>query len=102
MLTAYVPPQPVIGDYDGDGRSDAAVFVPGSGMWNVQGSKAGLMTRQWGATGDIPVPADYDADGRDDFAVWRPSTGEWHILHASGQQRIQKWGTNGDVPVPAR
>ncbi len=101
-LIAYEAPRPVIGDYDGDGRSDAAIYVPATGMWSVQGSKAGPMTRQWGVAGDIPVPADYDADGRTDFGVWRPSTGEWWVLYANGQQRTTQWGTNGDVPVPAR
>jgi hypothetical protein len=102
QLSVYEAPRPVIGDYDGDGRSDAAVYAPQSGMWSVRRTTAGVVTQQWGTAGDIPVPADYDADGLTDFAVWRPSTGEWWILHANGQQRIQQWGTNGDVPVPAR
>jgi hypothetical protein len=101
-LVAATPRRPVIGDYDGDKISDAAVYSPDSGLWTVQTSKGVRIVQQWGSPGDVPVAADYDADGVTDFAVWRPSTGEWWILSATKQTRTVQWGTNGDVPVPAK
>ncbi|MEO6502092.1 MAG: glycoside hydrolase family 3 N-terminal domain-containing protein [Jatrophihabitantaceae bacterium] len=83
----------VVHDYNGDGRSDLAVWRPSTGVWWVHG----VVTAQWGKPGDVPVPADYNGDGRSDLAVWRPSTGAWWVR---GIETVQ-WGKPGDVPVPA-
>ncbi|HQR35191.1 MAG TPA: VCBS repeat-containing protein, partial [Blastocatellia bacterium] len=72
------------GDYDGDGRTDLAVFRRATGTWLVKGSGGGkLISKQWGIGSDAPVPADYDGDGKTDFAVWRASTGTWYIWQSS-------------------
>ncbi|MDF1504962.1 PxKF domain-containing protein [Roseisolibacter sp. H3M3-2] len=92
---------PVPADYDGDGRTDPAVWRA-SERWLVLRS-ADLTTTQtlWGDPNDVPVPADYDGDGKADVAVWRPATGQWWILPTGGgAQRIEAFGTAGDVPVP--
>ncbi|HST46699.1 glycoside hydrolase family 3 N-terminal domain-containing protein [Jatrophihabitans sp.] len=83
----------VVHDYNGDGRSDLAVWRPSTGTWWVHG----VTTAQWGKPGDVPVPADYNGDGRVDLAVWRPSTGVWWVR---GIETVQ-WGLPGDVPVVA-
>ena len=47
---------PVPGDYDGDGKTDFAVWQPSSGYWWIIYSSDGSQQfRQWGAGGDIPV-----------------------------------------------
>ncbi len=100
------------GDYDGDGRTDIAIFRPRDteeeGIWYVvRSSDGGVVRQQWGAAslGDQPVPADYDGDGRVDFAVWRSVDrvfGRWHIIQSSDGRPIQAdWGSRSDFPVPA-
>jgi len=91
-ITVRARSAPAVADFDGNRRTDFAVFRPSVGGWYVLGQAGG----QWGSSGDIPVPGDYDGDGKTDFAVFRPSVGGWYVLGQAGGQ----WGSSGDVPVP--
>jgi 3',5'-cyclic AMP phosphodiesterase CpdA len=63
------------GDYDGDGKSDIAVFRSGNGRWSVRG----LGNVYFGTAGDIPASGDYDGDGHAEIAVFRPGNGLWAV-----------------------
>ena len=96
-----------LGDVDGDGRSELAIYRPSSGSWYLLRSGTdftGGAGYSWGASIDLPVIGDFDGDGRTDLAVvFRPSTGHWFILKSSTNYTTwitYQWGTAGDMPVP--
>ena len=105
-----VPSTPVnrlaAGDYDGDGRSDLAIYRPASGTWRVVESGTGRATdvaTPWGTATDRPVPGDYDGDDVTDLAYYRPSTGVWSVLESSSNYTTRVdllLGGAADVPVP--
>jgi hypothetical protein len=106
--TGSLPDVPVQADYDGDGRTDIAVWRPDTGVWYVLLSSTGFdhkkaLAHQWGRLGDVPVDADYDGDGRADIAVFRPWENRWYILESeTGNWQVSTFGTAGyDLLVPA-
>jgi hypothetical protein len=80
------------GDYNGDGKTDFAVFRPSTTTWFNRFQS----TTQYGAAADAQIPADVNSDGRTDIVNWRPSDGTWQAFGLFEA----KWGQAGDVPVP--
>ena len=88
-------------DFDGDGRTDFAVFRPTNAVWYLLNSRDGFAAAQFGLQQDVIVPADYDGDGKTDVATWRPSEGNWYVQQSRAGFAAAKWGQAGDIPVPA-
>ncbi len=92
-------------DFDGDGKSDPAIYRPSTGLWVVNKSSGGKILTNFGdpSQGDVPVPGNYEGTGTTDFALFRPSTDTWIIQPATGGPAvIKQFGdpTQGDIPVP--
>jgi hypothetical protein len=74
----------VIGDYNGDGSDDLAIYE--NGAWYICDVKhSGKKTdpilawnHTWGIPGAIPVKADVDGDGQADLTFFDPSSGFWY------------------------
>jgi FG-GAP-like repeat/FG-GAP repeat len=104
----------VVCDYDGDGKTDFAVWRLREGnvesKWYVLLSSTNYdhnqaLVTQWGAATDQLLPGDYDGDGKADLALWRPSEGNWYVLLSStgydrNQALVMQWGELGDTLVP--
>ena len=90
-----------LGDFDGDGSNDFAVFRPSSGTWFAQNSN-GFTAFNFGGASDIPVSADYDGDGKTDAAVFKNvnGSGVWEINRSSdGGTTATQFGFATDIPV---
>jgi M6 family metalloprotease-like protein len=91
-------------DFDGDRKTDVAVYRPTGNMWYTLSSNTpgAYLGTQWGVAGDVPVPADYDGDHKIDIAVYRPSSGVWYVLLSGtpGSYTAMQWGTGTDIAVP--
>lgn len=90
-------------DYNNDGRSDLAVFHPGTGGWFIRTLSGASLAWNvvWGFTGCIPAPGDFDHDGRDDLAVYDPASGRWFVRKLGGATLAwnRAGGATGATPV---
>ncbi|HEX9928475.1 MAG TPA: CHRD domain-containing protein [Pyrinomonadaceae bacterium] len=96
---------PAAGDYDGDGRTDIAVYRVSNGIWYIlQSSNNQPRYENWGQPGvDIPCAGNYDKDGRTDLCVNRVENNQlvWYIRRSSdNQSRRVVWGLSTDAVFP--
>lgn len=93
---------PVVGDFDGDGVTDAATFNRTTGAWSLSMSTDGALSVAYGSAGDIPVPGRYDGDSCTQLATFSPSTGTWSLLNCrTAVPTSVSLGQAGDIPIPA-
>jgi glucose/arabinose dehydrogenase/phenylpyruvate tautomerase PptA (4-oxalocrotonate tautomerase family) len=102
--------QVLVGDFTGDGKTDAAVHDRQSGDWYVGVSTGtGFRIERWGVhfgtRGDAVehvLAGDFTGDGRADVAIHDRLTGDWYVGVSTGTGfRIEPWanrfGNRGNV-----
>ena len=92
-------------DFDGDGKTDYAIFRPStSQFFTKKSSDSGTAVVTWGdaTQSDRPVPADYDGDGKTDQAIYRPATAQFFVKKSStGAAEVVTWGIAAGADKPA-
>ncbi len=93
--------QPLVGDWDGDGRQEPGWFRDGQVALSMTGP-SGPWTKRfaYGRPGDIAVVGDWDHDGRSDLGVFRAGT--WLLragLTGGAPTTTVRFGRAGDRPV---
>jgi hypothetical protein len=106
---------PVIGDFDGDGKDDFAVYHQSStrelnGFSVIRSLDNTVVFFPFGQPSDDPlVVADYTGDGKDDPAIYRAGNTAtdvstfWYLASSGpvvGKQVPIAWGGGGDQAVP--
>ncbi|MCX6992379.1 MAG: ice-binding family protein [Kiritimatiellaeota bacterium] len=97
VATGYAKLSPIgraINDYDGDGKSDLAVYR--DGYWSIYLMAGRLLCYEEGLFGgpdSIPMTGDYDGDGKSDLAFYRD--GYWSIYLMAGRLLCYEEGPFG-------
>jgi hypothetical protein len=90
------------GDFNGDGKTDPAIYRPQDGAWYIRysnGKRVSIQVINFKAEGE-PLVGDFDGDGKDDPSFFNEANGEWKILHSSfpGSLNIN-WAPKGYTPI---
>jgi V8-like Glu-specific endopeptidase len=107
---------PAVGDFNGDGKDDLAVFTRGSAadafVALSDGTKFVGTSAKWhdhfAANDEIPAVGDFTGDGKDDIATFtRGTTGDVYVATSDGTKFVgdsAKWhdnfAFNTEVPAP--
>lgn len=89
--------QPLLGDWDGNGRVEPGVRNPTDRVFTMKVKKT-KTTVKFGKKTDVPVAGNWDGVGAWEVGVWRPSRATFLLRTGQGTQKV-RIGDADDVPV---
>lgn len=100
--------KPVVGDFNGDGYDELALFVDGEWFIDLNGNGAWDPSDIWlklGDKGDQPVAGDWDGDGKDDTGIFGHTwTGDERALSAENglpdPENVRRIKAKNVPPIP--
>jgi murein DD-endopeptidase MepM/ murein hydrolase activator NlpD len=90
--------QPVIGDWDGDGRLNPGIRNPADRTFTLQVKRA-KTTVKFGKRGDLPIAGNWDGVGSWELGVRRPANSKFLLKMPDGSVKKVALGNADDVPV---
>jgi hypothetical protein len=90
--------QPVLGDWDGDGRVNPGIREPASRLFTMQ-VKRSKTTVKFGKSGDLPIAGNWDGNGTWEIGVRRPGSARFLLRMPDGSVQKVALGDANDVPV---
>jgi murein DD-endopeptidase MepM/ murein hydrolase activator NlpD len=90
--------QPVLGDWDGDGRVNPGVREPNSRVFTMQ-VKRSKTTVKFGKRGDLPIAGNWDGVGTWEIGVRRPGSAKFLLRMPDGSVQKVALGDANDLPV---
>ena len=90
---------PLLGDWDGDGRVDLGVRRPRSSTFVLRAGDGTLRRILLGRPSDVGVAGDWDGDRATDVGVWRPAAAAFRLRSGDGTVTQVRLGATSSVPV---
>lgn len=90
--------QPILGDWDGNGRVDPGVRDPKTRVFTLKVKKQKTKVK-FGKVGDVPVAGNWDGVGGWEVGIWRPARARFILKMADGSKQKVPIGDSDDLPV---
>ncbi len=91
---------PVVGDWDGDGIDEVAVFRrAATAKFRLAQDGARPAIVGWGVSTDQPVVGDWDGNGVADLGIRRQKGNRFWLRGADGSSTVTRFGARPDLPV---
>lgn len=100
-VTAREREKPVVGDWDGDGRTTIGIFADQTFFLDMDNDGRADAQIAWRYQGDIPVIGDWDGNGIDDLGVFSAAARTFFLdTNRDGRAEISvTMGRGSDLPV---
>ncbi|MEZ5191498.1 MAG: VCBS repeat domain-containing M23 family metallopeptidase [Nocardioides sp.] len=89
---------PVIGDWDGNGRANLGIRSPLTRTFSLR-TATGTTQITFGGAAAKPVGGDWDGDGTWEIGVWQPKRAQFRLRASDGSVSKVAFGTPASTPV---